>query len=189
MENIIDCYADEEIDCYADEEIAYYVLRYRTMETFPTLCKAWDAAKVVVKKVRQLNDSILGLCPKCAASIEGYDQERHEAIRSPKTDEDFDALIDYLCELASNLPEPRPTFESGFTVPLYYKLASDRARIAIVRQDDEFAIILTAKFVSNPRWLSVWLSMKYGDASAYEEPHRPADDVSEELAMSIIRMI
>jgi hypothetical protein len=170
-------------------EINYYVLRYRTAEAFPTLCEAWNAAKTIIGKVTQLNDSLLGQYPKCADHIEGYDQERHEAIRSPETDEGFDALIDYLCEQASSLPEPRPTFETGFTVPLYYKLASDRARIAIVRQDDKYAIILTARFKSNPRWLSLWLSKQFGNAATYEEPCHQADNVDEELAMSIIRMI
>ena len=168
---------------------SYYVLRYRTAKTFASSCEAWDAAKVIIGKVNQLNDSILGQYPKCSDLIEGYDQERHEAIRSPKTDKDFNALIDYLCDTVSNLPEPRPMFESGFTVPLYYKLASDRARIAIVRQGEEFAIILTARFKSNPRWLSAWLSKQFGDAATYEEPCFQADDVDEELAMSIIRLI
>ena len=172
-----------------EKHIDYYVLRYRTAKTFPTLCEAWDAAKVIIGKINQLGDSILGQYPKCSDRIEGYDQERHEAIRSPKTDEGFDAFIDYLCELASILPEPRPTLEAGFIVPLYYKLASDRARIAIVRQDKEFAVILTARFKSNPRWLPVWLSKQFGNAAAYEEPYFKADDVDEELAMSIIRMI
>ncbi|MBQ9683980.1 hypothetical protein IJV57_00695 [Candidatus Saccharibacteria bacterium] len=166
-----------------------FVLRYRTAKTFPTLCDAWTAAKTIIGKVTKLNDSLLGQHPKCADSIEGFNQRRHEEVRSPKTDEDFGVLVDYLCELASNLPEPRPMFEAGQTVPLYYQLASDHARIAIVRQGEEFAVILTARFLSDPSWLSAWLSRQFGNAAAYEEPCSQADDVDLKLAMSIIRMI
>lgn len=168
----------------------YYVLRYRTAETFATLRDAWIAAKTVIGMVTPLNDSLLGRHPKCADLIEGFDQRRHEEIRSPKTDEDFGVLVDYLCELASSVPEPRPMFEAGFTVPMYYRLASDRARIAIVRQGDgEFAVILTAKFLTDPSWISARLSEHFGNAATYEEPCSQADDVDEELAMSIIRLI
>ena len=167
----------------------YYVLRYRTAETFPTLRDAWIAAKTIIGKVTKLNDSLLGRHPKCADLIEGFDQRRHEEVRSPKTDEEFGVLVDYLCELASNLPEPRPMFEAGFTVPLYYQLASDHARLAIVRQGDEFAVILTAKFLSDPSWLSAWLSKQFGNAATYEEPCPQADNVDVELAMSIIRLL
>lgn len=166
-----------------------FVLRYRTAEAFPTLCDAWTAAKTIIGKVTKLNDSLLGRHPKCAELIEGFNQRRHEEVCSPKTDEDFGVLVDYLCELASNLPEPRPMFESGSIVPLYYRLASDHARIAIVRQGEEFAVILTARFLSDPSWLSACLSREFGNAATYEEPCPQADDADMELAMSIIRMI
>jgi hypothetical protein len=167
----------------------YYVLRYRTAEAFPTLCDAWKAAKTIIGKVTKLNDSLLGQHPKCVNLIGDFDQRRHEEVRSPKTDEEFGVLVDYLCELASGLPEPRPMFEAGFIVPLYYQLASDHARIAIVRQGDEFAVILTARFRTDPSWLSAWLSRQFGNATTYEDSCAQADDVDQELAMSIIRMI
>ena len=151
----------------------YYINRFRSCKTFATLVEAWVEVKNIVSRLRQLNDSLLGRKPSCAEKIENFSQQRHEALRKPKNDDGFYELVDYLCDTVRGMPdEPRPMVKSGYTVPLYYQLASDTARIAIVRDNECFAIVMTARFLdgdANDR-ISAWLTKRYGNEVIIETP-------------------
>lgn len=158
-----------------------YINRFRSCLTFETLAEAWVEVKKIVSRLRQLNDSLLGRKPSCAEKIENFSQQHHEALRKPKSDDEFYELVDYLCDTVRGMSdEHRPMVKSGYNVPLYYQLASDTARIAIVRDNERFAIVMTARFLSgdaNDR-ISAWLSDHYGNEVVIEAPEGyEADDM------------
>ena len=175
-----------------------YINRFRSCVTFATLVEAWVEVKNIVSRLRQLNDSLLGRKPSCAEKIENFSQKDHEALRKPKDDDEFYKLVDYLCDTVRGMPdEPRPIVKSeysiplyyqlasdtariAYSIPLYYQLASDTARIAIVRDGERFAIVMTARFLNGDASdrISEWLSDHYGNEAVVEAPEEgyEADD-------------
>lgn len=158
-----------------------YINRFRSCQTFATLVEAWVEVKNIVSRLRQLNDSLLGRKPSCAEKIENFSQKDHEALRKPKDDGEFYRLVDYLCDTVRGMPdEPRPMVKSEYSIPLYYQLASDTARIAIVRDGERFAIVMTARFLNGDASdrISAWLSDHYGNEAVVEAPEEgyEADD-------------
>ncbi len=159
-----------------------YINRFRSCQTFATLVEAWIEVKAIVSRLRQLNTSLLGRKPSCAEKIENFSQKDHEALRKPKDDREFYRLVDYLCDTVRRMSDgPRPMVKSGYSVPLYYQLASDTARIAIVRDGERFAIVMTSRFLNGDAGarISEWLSDHYGNEAVVEAPEEgyEADDM------------
>ena len=156
-----------------------HMLQFVTRAQFLTLKEAFDALRFFIKAVKAFRKSPIGGCPECASMIEGFNQERHTAVRLVKDEGGLTEYVNYLRNMISQTPGPHPRLFSTRKVPFYYMTARDSARIAIVRHGDTYAIAMAAKFATDPsRSIGSTLWQQYGNLIT-EDRDVEVDDESE----------